>query len=265
MSSPTPTPQRLLVKRSRPECPTSSSLAAEDRELSSEYELVQVIGDIPPALNHLAVLAGLNLRSLLQEIQENRIADASTRRNAANERLREVFDQSWNQQGVAIQFEFQGTLLLVQVTTPHDSGLSSIAERSDGFRWFAALMAYAYGWKERPILLVDEIETHLHYDAQADLIDVLSQQQFTSKIIYTTHSFGCLPPDLGTGVRVVHPLDAATSSFENGYWRNGSGFSPMLVSMGAAAATFTPTRYAVIAEGPERGDSVSNPPAASHR
>lgn len=26
-----------------------------------------------------------------------------------------------------------------------------------------------------------------------------------AKVIYTTHSFGCLPPDIGTGVRVVEP------------------------------------------------------------
>lgn len=245
-----PSPAALLREALLPRVPKIFLFGAEDRNLASEYDLAQVAGNTPPALNHLAVLAGLDLQALLKEIQEGRIADASTRRNAANRRLYEAFDQAWNQQGIAVQLEFQGTLLLVQATTPHDSGLSPISERSDGFRWFAALMSYAHGWKQQPILLVDEIETHLHYDAQADLIDVLSQQQFTSKIIYTTHSFGCLPSDLGTGVRVVRPVDAATSVFQNGYWRQGSGFSPMLASMGAAASTFTPTRHAVLAEGP---------------
>lgn len=117
-------------------------------------------------------------------------------------------------------------------------------------RWFAALLAFSHGWSERPILLVDEIETHLHYDAQADLVDVLSKQRFTAKVIYTTHSFGCLPFDLGTGVRVVQPIDAATSRLENGFWKGGAGFSPLLASMGAAALSFTPTRHALIAEGP---------------
>lgn len=102
----------------------------------------------------------------------------------------------------------------------------------------------------KPILLVDEIETHLHYDAQVDLINVLASQHFTSKVIYTTHSFGCLPPDLGTGVRLVRPVTPTTSKLVNGFWREGVGFSPLLASMGAAAVSFTPSRHAVIAEGP---------------
>src|SRR5262249_36385344 len=154
------------------------------------------------------------------------IADLSTRRNTANKRLMEVFEANWNQQGIAIQVDVQGTILFVQATTPEDVGLSDIGERSDGLRWFAALLAFSHGWNNHPILLVDEIETHLHYDAQADLVGVLSRQSFTSKVIYTTHSFGCLPNDLGTGVRVVHPIDNATSCLENGFWKRGAGFSP---------------------------------------
>lgn len=221
----------------------------EDADLSSEHDLVEVADLPPPALGHLAALAGLDLRALRDEAAARQVADVATRRNAANARLLSAFDQSWNQQGIAVQIDVQGTILHVQATTPEDSGLSDIGERSDGMRWFAALLAFAHGWSERPILLVDEIETHLHYDAQADLVDVLSKQRFTSKVIFTTHSFGCLPFDLGTGVRVVQPIDAATSRLENGFWKRGAGFSPLLASMGAAALSFTPTRHALIAEG----------------
>ncbi len=220
-----------------------------DRDLSSEYDLAEVADSPPPALMHLAALAGLDLRALRDEATALQVADVATRRNAVNARLLSAFDQSWNQQGIAVQIDVQGTVLHVQATTPEDSGLSDIGERSDGMRWFAALLAFSHGWSECPILLVDEIETHLHYDAQADLIDVLSKQRFTSKVIFTTHSFGCLPFDLGTGVRVVQPLDAATSRLENGFWKKGAGFSPLLASMGAAALSFTPTRHAMIAEG----------------
>lgn len=220
-----------------------------DRDLSSEHDLVEVAGSPPRALMHLAALAGLDLGALRDEATAHLVADVATRRNAANGRLLSAFDQSWNQQGIAIQIDVQGTILHIQATTPEDSGLSDIGERSDGMRWFAALLAFSHGWSKRPILLVDEIETHLHYDAQADLVDVLSKQRFTSKVIFTTHSFGCLPFDLGAGVRVVQPLDAATSRLENGFWRRGAGFSPLLASMGAAALSFTPTRHALIAEG----------------
>lgn len=223
--------------------------ADSDRNLASEYDLAEVAQDPPSALYHLTFLADLNLRALLKEVNANSIADVSTRRNAANRRLLDAFDKSWNQQGIAIQLDIQGRLLHIQATTPEDAGLSPIVERSDGMRWFAALLAFSYGWAENSVLLVDEIETHLHYDAQSDLIEVLSKQQYATKVIYTTHSFGCLPHDLGTGVRVVEPIDAARSRLENGFWKSGAGFSPLLASMGAAASSITPTRYALIAEG----------------
>ena len=221
----------------------------QDRDLQREYDL-NVVADAPPAaLQHLAGLAKLDLQGLRDDILNNQIADASTRRNAANRTLLEVF-RSWKQEAIALQLEFQGPLLIIQVTTPADDGVSSIEERSEGMRWFATLLAFTHGAGPRPILLADEIETHLHYDAQADLVDVLSSQELTSKVIYTTHSFGCLPNDLGNGVRVVEQESIGTSVLKNGFWEKGSGFSPLLVSMGAAAVTFTPTRRAVIGEGP---------------
>jgi predicted ATP-dependent endonuclease of OLD family len=245
-----PSPWSQAVEILRPRLPQIVLFRTEDRELASQYDLAEVATQPPPALKHLANLAQLDMEMLLTEVQQGAIADIGTRRNAANKNLITEFDKSWNQQGIAIQIEVQGQILHIQATTPEDSGLSDIAERSDGMRWFAALLAFSHGWKDAPILLVDEIETHLHYDAQADLIAVLSNQQFTSKVIYTTHSFGCLPYDLGTGVRVVQPLDQATSRLENGFWKTGAGFSPLLASMGAAATSFTPTRRALIGEGP---------------
>jgi len=245
-----PPPWRMVVDQLKDRLPSIIFFGENDRNLSSRYDLAEVAASPPRALMHLAVLADLDLKTLLGEVNANAIADIATRRNAANRRLLTVFDQSWNQQGIAIQIDIQGQILHIQATTPEDSGLSDIAERSDGMRWFAALLAFSYGWGGRPVLLVDEIETHLHYDAQADLINVLSNQSYISKVIYTTHSFGCLPNDLGTGVRVVQPIDAARSRLENGFWKQGAGFSPLLASMGAAAMSFTPTRRALLAEGP---------------
>jgi energy-coupling factor transporter ATP-binding protein EcfA2 len=245
-----PSPWRLVVDVVTERLPSVEFFNEEDRNLASEYDLGEVAASPPRALMHLANLADLDLRALLNEVNARAIADVATRRNAANTRLLAMFGQNWNQQGIAIQIDIQGQILYIQATTPEDAGLSDIGERSDGLRWFAALLAFSYGWKRPPIMLVDEIETHLHYDAQADLINVLSKQAFTSKVIYTTHSFGCLPNDLGTGVRVVEQIDAATSRLENGFWKRGAGFSPLLASMGAAAMSFTPTRRAFIAEGP---------------
>ncbi len=245
-----PSPYRQAMEALRERLPRFCLFAQEDRDLQSEYDLVVVADGPPPALDHLRSLAELDLPAIRSAAQEGRRADVATWRNAANERLRTIFAESWNQTGVALQVDVDGTTLLIQATTPADDGLSSVAERSDGMRWFAALLAYSHSWSGPTVLLADEIETHLHYDAQADLIDVLLNQTFAEKALYTTHSFGCLPPDLGAGVRVVRPVDAGRSRLENGFWAEGSGFSPLLAGMGAATLSFTPSRRAVIAEGP---------------
>ncbi len=243
-------PFQQVISILRDRLPRMVLFSQADRDLQSEYDLNVVAANPPPALDHLRSLADLDLVALRDAARTNRRADVSTWRDNANRRLKEAFASSWHQTDIALQVDVDGSTLLVQATTPADAGVSSVDERSDGLRWFAALLAYSHGWSGPTVLLADEIETHLHYDAQADLIDVLQAQSFAQKVIYTTHSFGSLPPDLGAGVRVVRQIDTGRSQLENGFWAEGSGFSPLLARMGATAFSFTPARRAVIAEGP---------------
>jgi predicted ATP-dependent endonuclease of OLD family len=153
---------------------------------------------------------------------------------------------------LTVRLSSDETQLRLLVSNP-GGGYSSIAQRSDGLRAFVALVAYTarYGEADKPILLIDEAEAHLHYDAQADLVGVFYRQEAASQIIYTTHSAGCLPQDLGTGVRVVAPREGHDrSDIRNAFWVEGPGFSPLLLAMGATTLAFTPSRYAVLAEGP---------------
>jgi predicted ATP-dependent endonuclease of OLD family len=100
-------------------------------------------------------------------------------------------------------------------------------------------------------LLIDEVETHLHYDAQADIIQMLAKQNLARKVIYTTHSFGCLPEDLGRGIRLVVPGDGNTSIIINKFWtQEKAGFSSLLFRMGATTMAFLPVRCCVLTEGP---------------
>lgn len=131
--------------------------------------------------------------------------------------------------------------------------------RSDGLRQFVALVAFVerYAKESPPVLLIDEAERHLHYDAQADLVRVFTEQQAAAKIIYTTHSAGCLPKDLGTGVRVIEPTgpkDVSSDQWDrskvrNWFWTESPGFSPLLLGMGAGSFAFAATRFALITEG----------------
>ncbi|UAJ78856.1 AAA family ATPase [Leifsonia sp. ZF2019] len=131
--------------------------------------------------------------------------------------------------------------------------VTPIDERSAGLRMYVALTAFLErrSLDVKPLLLIDEAETHLHLDAQADLVSSFMRQRQVAKIIYTTHSPACLPPDLGTSVRAVipNPGNPIESTLENSFWRNSTGFTPLMIAMGAGAAAFSTARYVVLAEG----------------
>lgn len=221
-----------------------------ERSLQSDYDLNVHAEDPPVALRNLAQLAKLDLIAMRDAVQAEDFGRAEHLEEQANERLEQAFDEAWRQSGVSPRLRLEGPLLRILVSASA-GGYTSYAERSDGLRWFIALLTYTTlnPREVRPVLLVDEAESHLHYDAQADLVRVFSQQETVAKIIYTTHSAGCLPEDLGTGVRVVVPSEDGTSEIQNQFWTGGPGFSPLLTAMGANVLAFTPSRYAVIAEG----------------
>jgi energy-coupling factor transporter ATP-binding protein EcfA2 len=231
----------------------------DKRHLRSEYDLDEVWQDPPAALGNLAQLADLDLQALHTATAANDSPEVESILVQANRQLKRTFYEVWSQSDVTVRFRTDEQVLrvLVQEETSEDSTVrfTSIDERSDGLRQFVALVAFADAnpLEQVPILLIDEIETHLHYDAQADLVQMLSKQEIVEKVIYTTHSIGCLPEDLGTGVRLIESLEpkSYTSLIKNAFWTsNSSGFSPLLFGMGASTLAFVPLRNAVIAEGP---------------
>ena len=239
---------RLLLARR----PLFLKFSQAHRDLQYLYELNGMDLDNPPAaLANLAQLAGLNLTQVLVAVQAGDYAAPERPIEVANERLAEFFKQSWTQSGIAVRLSHHETRLHVLITSPVGP-YTSIRERSEGLREFVALATFAevHGYGDRDlVLLIDEAETHLHYDAQADLVRVLDLQQAATSVIYTTHSAGCLPEDLGASVRVVIRSDDQWSLIQNSFWTKGPGFDPLLLGMGASALVFGAVRKAVVAEG----------------
>lgn len=230
----------------------------DERTLHSEYDLINDVPSLPPtaALRNLAALADFDLEAVATAIQQADIGLVDTLTQQANDRLAERFRVSWRQSDVTVRFRIDEATLRLLVESPHEPS-SQIDERSDGMRAFIALLAYTAvsdTGSTRPVLLIDEAELHLHYAAQADLVQVLTEQTAASQVIYTTHSAGCLPEDLGTGIRLVVPIEGADRSrVINWFWEDDEpGFAPLLHGMGYAAGAFafTPARFAVFAEGP---------------
>jgi energy-coupling factor transporter ATP-binding protein EcfA2 len=232
----------------------------EARNLKSSYAIADIREELPPALGNLLDVAQVSLEELLQVVDSSSGADLTTLEHRANRDLRRRFSESWRQSGVTVAIRLSTSVLEVQVVN-EATQFTPLAERSDGLRQFVALHAFALCSRATsPVLLLDEAEQRLHYNAQADLVQMLAKQQVAPKVIYTTHSAGCLPEDLGNGVRLVKECsdDPPWSEIKNKFWtEKGKGIQPLLIGMGASTLAFFPTRHAVLVEGP--GDMLLYP------
>ncbi len=222
-----------------------------DRQLADEYELRADAANPPPALHNLAELAELDLEALLEEIDAGITGSARQRLEVANTILVEKFS-AWKQRPpVEVSFDRSNTQLLIHVKSGSGVPMKP-RERSEGLRQFVALVALTAGEGHTvpPILLIDEVEMHLHYDAQADLMEVLSKQSNAAQVIYTTHSAACLPEDLGSSVRVVRGIkDEMRSEVDQQFWSDKPGLVSLLLAMGAGSMAFVALRPAAIVEG----------------
>jgi predicted ATP-dependent endonuclease of OLD family len=245
-STPANTAAGILLPR-RPQFVLFSQ---EHRDLQTVYDLTLAAPAPPPALANIAALAGLSLDECLAAHLEENYGRVAKLQRDANDRLQQFFSTAWRQSAMHVQLRIDKNELRVLVDNLQGD-LTSIGERSAGLQTFVALVAFLASKEHQhpPVILVDEAETHLHYDAQADLIRVLSEQDAVAKVIYTTHSAGCLPLDLGLGVRAIVAEAGDLSRIENSVWELGPGLSPMLLAMGASVLAFSRARRAVVGEG----------------
>jgi hypothetical protein len=222
------------------------------RQLESEYDINSADVSAGMALSNLVQLAELNLGALRAAVANGETGTVRDIREAANNTLAKKME-AWQQDPpITVSLETEGVLLRIHVKSGAGPTMT-FRERSDGLRQFVALVTLAAHQPNPvpPILLIDEVETHLHYNAQADLIEVLTEQNAASQIVYTTHSAACLPQDLGLGVRVVEGLGERTAStVRQNFWRDEHpGLAALLMAMGASSLVFVTLRPSVIAEG----------------
>lgn len=253
-----PAPVQQVLNALNGRTPDVAYFDEADRDLQSDYRIEEVASDPPPALRNLCAIAGLDLSLVQADLTAGRTAHIESVFEKANATLKKRFGEVWTQSTVYPRLSTPLDGVMRVLISTEEADYSYPSERSDGLRWFLALHAFvvARGATD-PILLVDEAETHLHYDAQADLIDALMGQRLASKVVYTTHSVGCLPPDLGSGIRaaLVEP-GAERSRVANSYWSVTTerdlrvGYTPLLFAMGAQLLPLTIPRYGVVAEGP---------------
>ena len=225
----------------------------EDRLLASSYELTaENVPNPPAALRNIATMAELSPDELWKTINNGDEGARETLIEQANQTLQTKFSEVWNQSNISAHLKINGAILEIRIKQDGRT-ITQFHERSAGVQMFVALVAFltVKGQTVPPILLIDEAETHLHIDAQADLVNEFMTQTRAAKIIYTTHSPACLPPDLGTNIRAVvpDPENGQRSLVEGSFWTKGVGYSPLMLAMGAGAAAFSAARKVVLAEG----------------
>ena len=255
-------PEAAAKKELHKRRPRFLKFTDSDRLLESEYNIYNFFKhpngndrpspQIPKTMQNIAAACGLDIKTLYGARAAKDEGKVESLLDTANEQLRVLMDATWSQSNVTIRLRLNEYQLHVLVGATGEQFVK-IAERSDGLRQFVALLMFLSrepALSVPPILLIDEAERHLHYDAQADLIQMLARQNVAAKVIYTTHSIGCLPEDLGCGVRLVEPVEGSHSKVTNWFWESDTpGFSRLLFGMGANTLAFIPVRFAVIAEG----------------
>ena len=244
-----PRPQTVALDLLASTKPRILEFSASDRTLHTNYNL-QDPGSWTNGLRNLARLAELDLQSLADAAAGGPPEIRVEILRQANIHLNDAFAVRWSQSRLTVHLDVQGSGLEIYVASD-EGGLYRLEDRSDGLRTYLALVAFLdnKSLTTPPILAFDEAEIHLHWDAQADLINVLYEQDMVSQFVYSTHSPGCLPHDLGHGVRAIVPTAPDRSKVTNWIWETDAGFRPMLVHMGASTAALTPHRYAVGTEG----------------
>jgi predicted ATP-dependent endonuclease of OLD family len=241
---------QILYNRS----PDILMFSDDHRLLAPSYELTdESVANPPGALDNITRMAELSLADLWKTINNGDDGARETLIEIANQTLQAKFAEAWNQSNVTVRLKISDANLEIRIMQDK-SAITAFHERSAGLQMFVALVAFlaTKGQATAPILLIDEAETHLHIDAQADLVNEFMTQTRAAKIIYTTHSPACLPPDLGTNIRAVipDPDNGQRSLIEGSFWTKGVGFTPLMLAMGAGAAAFSAARKVVLAEGP---------------
>tara|TARA_R110001632_G_scaffold28927_2_gene77030 strand:- start:52915 stop:54834 length:1920 start_codon:yes stop_codon:yes gene_type:complete len=229
----------------------------ENRFLKGSYNIAELQQKNNKSIENLFSVGKIKVADYINSINTRNEGEKAKLNDIVNRNLRNVFINSWSQTKIFPRMTLDVNSVKLQVISGDEDNYTEIVERSDGLKQYISLRAFLAlkSIKTKPILLIDEAELHLHYSAQADLVTEFEKQNIVNSIIYSTHSAGCLPSDLGCSIRAIEQIkkdgiDTGLSKIRNSIWTNNGGLSPILFAMGANIIAFTLARKAIIAEGP---------------
>lgn len=225
----------------------------------SDVTVEALITKTPPFWSQLLLASGQDPKDVHAAIGiPHRIR---TLERSWNKKLEDLFAKHWKEQSSVVpQIAIQGGMVHLQwrrasFDTPSSWG-------SEGLRTYLALVVLVEAQRQKGgersvILLIDELEQSLHYSAQAEVVNMLQAQQLVRQVIYTTHSAGCLPPDIGRGVIALELVNEDESRVKKRIWDPSTkggripdiGVWPLLMALGAGSLGFLAVRQPVFVEG----------------
>jgi hypothetical protein len=244
-----------LLERRRPR------LLSFDRSLRdvSDVAVDMLNSKTPPFWSQLLVATQQDPRELSAAVGAPH--KIQTLQDSWNKKLKALFEKHWKKQSSAIpQVTIQGGIVHLLWSRGGQHTPSSWG--SEGLRTYLALVVLLEAQRQRDgdrpvILLIDELEQSLHYSAQAEVVNMLQAQQLVRQVIYSTHSAGCLPSDVGRGVVALEFVNENESCVKKRIWDPSAkggrdpdiGVWPLLMALGAGSLGFLAVRSPVFVEG----------------
>lgn len=233
--------------------PQVHSFDALHRDMKSSYFLkpqpkaAQAENRVP--LKNLLEVAQLDIESLPADSGQR-----AERERSANNRIVDRFSALWGSERPHPNIRVEGGRINIWARDPKnpETGSLELERRSQGLRRMFEIIAFAAAKsaqsENRIVLLADEIEQHLHYDAQIDLVKWLETGGLNAQVIGTTHSLGCWPSDAGGQMNALQRVDTSTQIWQGPY-TNEPGSKGIMSAVGASRAAFSFHRPVIFCEG----------------
>lgn len=193
------------------------------------------------AVLDFAKISGLDLDYFIET------QDVQKRMNYLNRHSTQIsgnFLQYWNQDKVELVVKSEGESLLFGVKELGKTDFFKVEQRSKGFQWFLSFYLRINAQRsERNFLIIDEPGTHLHANAQKEILKVIEKEIVNGmQIIFSTHCPYLIDPQKLNRIRLVLK-DQRTGTVITDDIHSHTGeecMTPVMTAMGSEQANVAP-------------------------
>lgn len=170
-------------------------------DLDVEVGLDSFMADmsVSKTFHNIAVITGMTPTSL-QSIRSASVEEQKSYLRTKSKSLSECLNKFWVQEKYEFHLELNNGVLRLMVQDATTDTVTSVAERSTGFKWWVAffleISEFMANNSDRKILLLDNPATELHDEGKADVLQFMTNASESGRlqIIYSTHERALVSP-----------------------------------------------------------------------